>query len=460
MTQSSADGTKKNIVLIISTIGSFVVPYLVSAINVALPRMAIEFHMEAVVMTWVNTIYFLAIAMAQVPMGRLADIYGRKKIYILGLVIAFAAAVAGANANSTAMLLICRAFQGLGAGMMFNTIIAILTSVFPSDERGKALGISMAGTYGGLICGPLIGGFLTDRFGWPSIFIFSAVLNFLLLSLALLTLRGEWREAKGEKFDVPGAVIYSVSIVMFMYGFSSLPAYSGIAFVLLGALGLFIFMRREFKASNPILDLRLFKSNRIFVFSNTATLINYLSSFAVTYLLSLYLQYIKELTPEKAGIILIWSSVPMTIFTPLAGRLSDKIEPRLVASAGQAIGCIALMMLVFINNATPVWYIILTLVLYGTGMGLFSSPNTNAIMGSVEKKVLGVASGTVGTMRTTGMMLSMGIMMIIFAVYIGPQEITKEYYPQFLTSAKVGFIIFTIMGVGGVLAQLSARKKA
>ena len=182
MMQSSA--ARKNSILIIATLSSFIVPFLVSSINVALPRMTAEFHMEAVVMTWVNTIYFLAIAMVQVPMGRLADIHGRKKIYLVGLGISLAAALAGAFAGSVPVLLVSRTFQGIGAGMTGNTIIAIITSVFPSEERGKALGISMAGTYGGLIFGPLIGGFLTYRFGWPSIFVASAGLNSLLLLLA------------------------------------------------------------------------------------------------------------------------------------------------------------------------------------------------------------------------------------------------------------------------------------
>jgi EmrB/QacA subfamily drug resistance transporter len=460
MTTSSTGGTNKHIVLIIATISAFVVPFLVSSITVALPKMTIDFHMEAVVMTWVNTIYFLAIAMAQVPMGRLADIYGRKKLYLLGLVIAILASVVGAFANSVVVLLISRAFQGIGAGMTFNTIIAILTSVYPAETRGKALGISMAGTYGGLIMGPLLGGFMTERFGWSSIFLFSAGFSLLLVVLVSLALKGEWREARGEKFDIAGSLVYGIAIAMFMYGFSSLPTVTGIAFLLVGLTGLFYFVRRESKIPNPILDFSLFKKNRVFIFSNLATLINYLATFAVTFLLSLYLQHIKELKPDEAGLVLIASSIPMTIITPLAGRLSDKIEPRLVAAAGLVMGCLALVLLTFLNYGTSLWYVVLALVLYGTGIGLFSSPNTNAIMGSVDKKVLGVASGTIGTMRTGGMMLSMGIMMILFAVYVGQAEITPVYYPQFLSSVRVGFSVFAALCIGGVAAQLAARQKA
>ena len=452
--------TSKNSVLLIATLSAFGVPFLISAINVALPRMTTELHMEAVVMTWVNTIYFLAIAMVQVPMGRLADIFGRRRIYILGLMISLVSGIAAAFAGSAAVLLVSRAFQGIGAGMTFTTIVAVVTSVFPSEERGKALGISMTGTYGGLIFGPLIGGVMTNHYGWPSIFVLSAVLNLFMLVLSLMTLKGEWREAKGEKFDVPGALVYMVAVAVFMYGFSSLPSVSGGIFLAAGVVGLVYFARREMKDPSPILEFRLFRNNRVFLFSNAATLINYMATYAVTFLLNLYLQYIKGLSPQDAGLMMIASAIPMTIFTPLAGRVSDKIEPRLVAATGMLMACAGLVMLIFLNDATASWYVILALVAYGIGIGLFSSPNSNAIMGSVDRKMLGVASGTVGTMRTAGMMLSMGIMMIIFAVLIGPQEIEPVYYPQFLNSLKVGFIVFAALGLGGALAQLSARKKA
>jgi EmrB/QacA subfamily drug resistance transporter len=459
MTHSSTGATNRNIVLIIATVSAFIVPFLVSSVNVALPKMSSQFHMEAVVMNWVNTVYFLAIAIAQVPMGRLADIYGRKKIFILGLVISILGSIAGARANSVVVLLISRAFQGIGAGMTFNIVIAILTSVYPSEMRGKALGISMAGTYVGLIFGPLIGGLMTERFGWQSIFLLTACFSLILLLLVSLSLKGEWREARGEKFDVIGSIVYCVAIAMFMYGFSVLPTVQGIVFLLVGVVGLLYFVRRELKSASPVLDFRLFKNNRVFLFSNVASLINYLATFSVSFLLSLYLQYIKGFSPQTAGFVLIASSIPMTIFTPIAGRLSDRIEPRLVAAAGLVVSCAALALLIFLNNGTPLWYVVLTLVLYGMGIGLFSSPNNNAIMGSVEKKTLGVASGIAGTTRTGGMMLSMGVMMILFTIYIGQAEITPPYYPQFLSSVRVGFTVFTALCIGGAAAQLAARKK-
>ena len=243
-----------------------------------------------------------------------------------------------------------------------------------------------------------------------------------------------------------------------MYGFSSLPTTIGIILFAVGAVGMVFFIWYELRTPSPVLDLTLFRKNPAFVFSNLAALITYVSTFAVNFLLSLHLQYINGMEPGEAGTVLIASSVLMTIFTLLSGWMSTKFAPRLIATAGMVLNCAALTMLIFLGDTTPLWYIIMVLGIYGIGIGLFVSPNTNVIMGSVESKVLGVASGTLGTMRTAGMMLSMGVMMILFSVYIGDAEITPAYYPQFLTSVKVGFTIFAILGLIGVIAQMVARR--
>jgi EmrB/QacA subfamily drug resistance transporter len=458
MTSRTGTSVNKNIVLIIATTTAFILPFLVASVNVALPVMSQQFSMEAVVMSWVSTSYFLAIVMVQVPFGRLSDIYGRKKLFIIGLTVASLASFLGAFANSVPMLIISRVFQGFGSGMTFNNSVAILSSVFPPEERGKALGISQSGTYFGLSLGPLIGGVMTEHLGWRSIFLLSGVLGIFLIILVFQGLKAEWREARGDKLDVAGSVAYIISIALFMYGFSNLPTTIGIILFALGTLGMIFFVWWEIRAPSPVFELTLFRRNRVFLFSNLAALITYISTFAVNFLLSLYLQYNKSMEPDEAGLVLVVSSVLMTIFTIFSGYISQKYEPRLVATAGMALNCVAVIMLIFLGDGTSLWYIIAALAIYGTGIGLFVSPNTNIIMGSVESRVLGVASGTLGTMRTAGMMLSMGITMILFSLYIGKAEIIPVYYPQFLTSVRVGFIVFAALGFVGVIAQLVGRR--
>ena len=240
-----------------------------------------------------------------------------------------------------------------------------------------------------------------------------------------------------------------------MYGFSLLPDWTGAVLIAVGLVGFVGFGLWELNTRSPVLDLGLFRNNRTFTFSNLAALIHYSAVFAVSFLLSLYLQYIKGLPPQRAGLILIFQPVVQFLFSPAAGRLSDRVEPRILASAGMMLTATGLFLLVFLSPATPLWVIIIDLILLGFGYALFSSPNMNAIMGSVERKFYGVASGMLATMRLIGQMLSMGIATLLFALFLGRVEITPDLYPLFATSARVAFAVFAILCVIGVFASLA-----
>jgi predicted MFS family arabinose efflux permease len=243
-----------------------------------------------------------------------------------------------------------------------------------------------------------------------------------------------------------------------MYGFSRLPHAEGGVLIGVGVIGLALFLRLEEKVESPLMDTSLFKRNRAFAFSNLAALINYSATFAVGFLLSLYLQYIRGLSPQEAGFVLVAQPIIMAIGSPYAGRLSDKVEPRIVASWGMGLIVIGLLFFAFLHPSTPLGLIIAALILLGLGFALFSSPNTNAVMSSVDKRLYGVASGTLATMRLTGQMLSIGIAMLIFAVIVGRVQITQEYSDRFLTSVNVAFGVFALLCVGGVFASLARGK--
>jgi MFS family permease len=268
-------------------------------------------------------------------------------------------------------------------------------------------------------------------------------------------LKSEWAEARGEKFDIPGSVLYMASLTALMIGFSKLPGIIGIWGVGAGVIGLFAFVLWERKTTKPLLDINLFARNPVFTFSNIAALINYSATSAVTFLVSFYLQYIKALSPQTAGLILVAQPLMMALFSPLAGRLSDSVEPRVVASIGMSIITIGLGLLALVGHDTSTILVTVYLLLIGFGFALFSSPNTNAIMSSVEKRLYGVASAAFGTMRLTGQMMSMGIVMLIFAMTIGNVQITPEYYPQFIQSMQIAFIVFSILCIFGVFASLA-----
>lgn len=428
-----------------------------SSINIALPSIDSEFATDAILLTWIATSYILSAAMFLVPFGKFSDIHGRKKIFRYGILTYTTSSLLCGVANSVYLLILFRVVQGIGSAMIFSTAIAIITSVFPIGERGKALGINAAGVYSGLSLGPFIGGLLTHSFGWRSIFLINVPLG-LILVFALMKLKGEWTEAKGEKFDLTGSAIYIVSIVALMYGLSLLPRPTAAMLILFGILCLLIFIKYESKTSYPILNIGLFRGNTVFAFSNLAALINYSATFAVGFLLSLYLQYIKGLDPGKAGLILAAQPVMMALFSPIAGRISDHVEPRIISSTGMGLTLLGLIPLIFISRETTLLFICIDLVIMGLGFALFASPNTNAVMSSIDKRFYGIASATLGTMRLTGQMLSMGLVMLLFALFIGKVQITSGYYPHFIISIKTAFMIFSLLCFGGIFASLARGK--
>jgi EmrB/QacA subfamily drug resistance transporter len=445
-------------VLLISTVSVFMTAFMGSATNIALPTIGQELGMTAVMLGWVAMAYSLATATTLLPFGRLGDIHGRKRIFTAGVVVYVIGSTLVGISISGPMLIACRVIQGVGGAMMFATSTAILTSAYPAGERGRVLGINTAAVYIGLSVGPFLGGLMTQVLGWRSIFLIGAALGVVVIILTLLRLKGEWAEARGEQFDLSGTLIYGVALVAFMVGMSRLPQAQGMVLLVAGlAIGVG-FVRWESRTRQPLINMDLFRYNRTFALSNVAALTNYSATAAVGFLLSLYLQYIKGLNPEQAGLVLIAQPIMQAAFSPMTGRLSDTIESRIVASIGMAITALGLVLLIFLTADTPYWYIIMCLILLGFGFALFSSPNTNAVMGSVERRLYGVASSTVSTMRTIGQMLSIGVATLIFAVVIGRVQITPEYYDAFMTSVKIAFSIFAAACVAGIFASLARGK--
>lgn len=450
----SDDLHTKRRVLLVSTLSSLLVPFTSASINIALPAMTIEFAMGAVVMGWVPTAFLLSAAVFLVPFAKVADMHGRKRIFLFGMIILALSSLLAATAFSAWMLILSRVVQGIGAAMIFGTSIAILTSVYPPRERGFALGISVAAVYIGLSLGPFIGGFLTQQCGWRSIFILNTLMCLPVIFVTHFGLKGEWAEGKKTPYDFGGAFLYSLALVAIMYGFSVLPSPRGFVAFAVGLLALIGFVRWETKVADPLLNIDLFRANRVFAFSNLAAFVNYSATFAVSFLLSLYLQYIKGMSAQAAGVVLVTQPAVQALFSPLAGRLSDKVEPRVVASVGMSVTVLGLLVCSLFTYHTPLSLIVGSLAVLGFGFALFSSPNTNAIMGSVDRQYYGVASGMVGTMRLMGQMLSMGVTVLAFALYLGSARISEQSYPLFLESLRVIFLCFVFLCGVGVVASL------
>jgi MFS family permease len=449
----------KRSVLLVSTFSAFLTPFLGSAINLALPTIGKELHADAISMGWVVSSFILSSAIFLLPFGRLADIVGRKKIFTLGIFLFTFSTFLIIFSWNIFSLIALRILQGFSSAMIFGTSLAIISSVFKVGERGRAMGINITATYFGLSSGPVIGGLLTQYLGWRSIFAFLVPFGIISLYLIFSKIKTEWAEARGEKFDWRGSIIYGFSLASFMYGFSKLPSAFGWIFLVSGVILASGFLLFEKIINNPVFDVRLILRNRVFAFSGIAALIHYSATSATGFFISLYLQYLKGFDARTAGLIMISQPVMMALLSPLAGKLSDKRNPGAIASVGMGLTAAGLILLCFVNENTSIASIVFLLLLMGTGFGLFSSPNSNAIMSSVEKKHLGVASGVVGTMRMVGQMLSMGIAMMLLALYIGKQKINPSTYHGLMHSMKTGFIIFSMLCILGIFASLARNNR-
>jgi len=445
-------------VLLVTTLSSFLTPFMGSAINVALPAIAKELSMTALSLGWVATSFILAATITLLPLGRLADIYGRRRFYLYGALIFTVASSLCILSPSQFFLIGARAIQGVGGAMIFSTGTAMLISVYPPEERGKIIGINTAAVYIGLTVGPFIGGLLTQHFGWRYIFLFTAVWGLIIILTVTRTIKIDSHADTGEGFDTTGSLIYGIALFTLIYGLSQLPSWNAALLICIGVAFLALFIFQQLKSPFPLVDIHLFRNNKVFAFSNLAALINYCATFAITFLLSLYLQHIKMLTPSHTGMILIAAPVVQAFLSPFAGKLSDRFEPQIISSIGMAMTVAGLVLLIFLESTTSIEYVFFCLVLLGVGFSLFSSPNVNATMSSVQKKYYGVASATLGTMRLTGQMSSMGITMLIFAVILGDNPISDANSLLLLKSAKLIFAILAVICGGGIFASLARGK--
>ncbi len=449
-----------SLVLAVASLGGFVVNFMSSAINVALPLIGDEFHASAVTLSWISLSYILVAGATLLPAGRLADMYGRVRVYILGMGLFTVLAFASAFAPSASVLLALRAFHGIALGVGSATSAALVILAYPPESRGRALGLSVSAVYLGLTLGPVLGGFIIHNFGWRSLFFFVGAIGLVDTALPLWKLRGADRgEPKKARFDLTGAAAYALSLTGVLLGFSLLPKIVGVVLIIGGAAGLGGFFWWETHAADPLFHVDLIRRNRVFAFSNLATLVNYSANAAMIFLMSLYLQYNRGLNAQTAGFVLVTGALVQVIVSPLVGRLADRVEPRYVASAGMLICVLGLLGLSFLQGESSYWYVIAMLCLLGLGMGTFSTPNMHAITGSVEAGSVGVASATVATMRRAGQAISIGLATLVLAVEVGRDAIQPSDYPHLLTSIRISFLLFTVLGALGVGASLVGPRR-
>lgn len=460
----NAFNNSRKAIVSVAVITSFITTFTGSALNLSIPDLNQEFAVSAAVIGWIVTGYMLALAVLTVPFGRIADLTSRKKVLETGIFIFMACAALAAFSWKLWILLALRILQGAGAAMIFSTNHAILVSAFPGNKRGRVLGYALASTYVGLAGGPVIGGIINYYMGWRFIFAFIAAVSFVSWIFAWRRLP-ELKQASSDEvpvkgdFDIAGNVIFVLMVFGFMFGLSTFTTARYTWLMIAAALGLgVIFAVHENRTKKPLIKIELFRSSPAYLFSNVAAFLNYGATFAISYILSIYLQTIMGYTSQTAGLILIVQPLIMAVLSPYTGRLSDRISPFRLAAVGMMLCTIGLFMLVFTDADGGLWYVITVLAVTGLGFAIFSSPNTNAVMSLVKKEDYGVATSILATMRSMGHTTSMAVITVVVGMYMGNSTLADTEPDKLMNTVHTLFIIFTLLCAAGVVFALISAK--
>lgn len=444
----------RRVLLLMILLNAFATPLMLSSANVALPSIARDLSLDAVILAWVPMVYLMASTIFVLIFGRIADTVGRKRIFLIGTAAVIVSSVYAAFSVNSTMLLSARFLQGVSAAMLYATQMALVTSAFPANVRGKMIGLVVSCIYIGLSAGPLLGGYVIDVLGWRAAFLLQVPLALLVLILGVFKVKGEWRGQTKVPFDLPGAIGWGISIVLFCVGVSRLPGITGTVMLAASAVSITLFLRHVRRSSHPIWDVNLFFNNRVFTASSLVSLLMYSATYAIVVLMSLYLQTLQGLSATGAGLVLMIQPIIMALLAPVTGRLSDRVEPRILATTGITITMIGLFLLSRLDADSTLQYVIASLVLTGSGFSLFSPPNVNAIMSSVSNQHAGSASGAVATTRLIGQLNSMVLVTLALALMMGNTPISPETYPQLARAVELSFSIGVALCVPAIVLSM------
>lgn len=453
--------TQRTSAVLVGISTAFITTFAGSALNLAIPDMGTYFHMGAASVGWLITSYTLIVAAFSVPFGKLADSTGRRRVLITGIVIFGISSFISIFVPNSAAMLCMRIVQAIGASMIFATNMPIAISNFPGSHRGKAIGLVTSGTYSGLALGPVLGGILNNHFGWKSIFLFSTIVSIFAFLTAVKWLDKTKKEPTERVKDIKGNILYVLMISSVIYGLTSLNSFAfGWIFIIIGIILGTVFVKTELKSENPIIDVRIFAKNRTYTLSNITALFNYSATFALSYLVSIYLQVVLGFSSQTAGFILISQPFFMAVLSPAMGRISDRIAPYKLASAGMGLCALSLLFFACIIKDPPIWTVIAALSTAGIGIALFSSPNTNVIMGCVPPSKFSVANSILATMRTTGQSAGMAIITLVVSGTVGNVSLYDIASGELIRTMHIAFIIFTVLCAAGIFMSLQRKKSS
>ncbi|MCL5736966.1 MAG: MFS transporter [Actinobacteria bacterium] len=479
--------------LAVASIGIFMIPLDATIVAVALPAMGPPLQLSYTQALWIQAAYLLVSSVLLIPAGRLADSLGLMRFYIVGTVIFGLASGGAALASNGSLLIVARCVQGVGGAFIFATSAAVVTAVFPPWQRGRAFGLNIMAAYVGLTLGPLVGGLIVSHASWRWIFLINLPIAILTLALGWRLMQAERRarhpvagahsdlpgtrgdlpglrgDLPGAGIDFPGTGLLAATLVALFIPLTFSPFWGWasartIGFLVLAVAFLIGFVLVEDRVRYPLFDLNLVRKNRVFVAANSASFLDYVAVFAVTTLTAVFLEVVQGRSAQQAGLIMLGQPVVMAVLSPFTGRLSDRVGSRLLASVGMAVVAAGIIQLALLP--TNMGRVLVALGTIGLGMALFSAPNISAVMGSVPRSQLSVASAFLATTRFAGQGVSIAVLGAIAASQLGPEggrmillgEATgRASTTAFATGFRAAMFVGAGLALVGALLSLRAR---
>jgi MFS family permease len=404
----------------------------------------------------------LAISALTVPFGHAADRIGRKRIFIIGIgCFAAFSVLTVLFTHSFAITLAFRIFQGVGSSMIYSTATAVLVDSFPPEKRGSVLGFTVSATYVGITSGPVLGGVLNNAFGWRSLFVFLSIVIVAVFVVAFLNFPKDSPEVGFRLktgFNFFENMLYSVAVVCVMFGFAAFAESDVAKISMMAGIPLFaLFVRYECKVENPVIEIGVFIRNPNYSLSVLASFFAYSATFAVGYLLSVYMQTNMGFNSRTAGLVLVSQPLAMAIVAPVSGKISDKKSPYFLASIGMGVCALSLLAFLLSGKTISLLAVVANLTAVGIGFGIFSPPNTNAIMSSVDARDYNAASSILATVRAFGQTASMAVVTLVFGAKIGSATFENVAPALLGESTHMCFIVFSALCFVGIF--LSARRR-
>jgi MFS family permease len=433
-----------------TSVGAFLAPFTSTMLNLALVAIGTEFAVGSHSLGMVNTIFLLASVMVMVPITKVADKFGLKRVFIAGLLLMLLSLILAVITPSFAVFLVSRVAMGVGSACLAVTSVTMIVNTFPAQRRGWAIGVNATAVYVGTALGPTVGGFVTDFLGWRYLFVI-----LIPISLASLFLIGRVDNDvpfdRGLKMDHVGALIYMAMVFAAVYGMINLPHLWAFALIAAGGGFFLLFRRYVNRADQPIMSTAIY-GNKAFRRTVIATFMNYAASYSVSFFLALYLLTIGALSAWQSGLIMLLQPLIQILLTVKAGSLSDRMDVRVLPTAGMGLISFAVLLILFLGTEVHLWYVALILLLLGLGYGLFSAPNTSAAMSAVDFRERNIASGSIAMMRQLGMTVSMGVAMCCISVILGSTDnIQSDTFGDFILVMRTAFAVCLAMCVAGTL---------